>query len=74
MKKALGLVELLIVTVIAAILYVTVFSGSRYGRKNPFDDGTKIKNQQEIVDDKINEIEQSKALKQKIESNLQEGY
>lgn len=74
MKKAAGLLELLIVLVIIIVLYFSFFAGPKTGRKNPFDDGSNLKDQQEIIDDKINEIENTKLLKQKIEQNLKEGY
>lgn len=74
MKKAFGALELLIVIIIIIVLYFTIFAGNKYGRKNPFDDGAKLNSQQEFVNDKINEIENTKALKQKIEENLNKGY
>ncbi len=74
MKKALGLAEILIAAVVIIVVYFTCFAGNKYGRTNPFDDGQKIKSQQEIVDEKVQQIEDSKALKQLIENNLKEGY
>lgn len=73
MKKAIGLVEILVVVVILTVLYFTCFH-SNYGRKNPFDDNAKINSQQEIIDDKINDIENTKALRKRIEDNLNKGY
>jgi len=73
MKKGFGLAEFLIVVVII----VTVFlwcSGNKYGRPDPFADRQEVKNRQEIVNDKIQDIENTKALKQRIENNLKEGY
>lgn len=72
MRKAIGLLEILIVLVVIIILYFTCFH-SNYGRSNPFDDNSRVNNQSQIVDDKINEIEETKALKEKIEQNLREG-
>lgn len=72
MKRAVGLLELLVVVVVIIVLYFTCFH-SNYGRSNPFDDNAKINNQSQIIDDKINEIEDTKALKEKIERNLREG-
>lgn len=73
MKNAFGMLELLIVIVVVIILYFTCFH-SKYGRSNPFDDNSKINSQQEFIDDKIQDIQDSKALKRKIEDNLKEGY
>ncbi len=71
--KAFGVIELLIVIVIAIVVYFS-FYHSNYGRKNPFDDNTKVKTQQQAVDNKIQEIEDYKKLRQDIEKNLQKGY
>jgi type II secretory pathway pseudopilin PulG len=73
MKKAFGLIELLVVILIALGVYYMGFS-SKYGRKNPFDDNAQIKNQQEMINEKLEEIENTKALKQRIENNLKEDY
>jgi len=72
MKKAFGILELLIVIIIAFVIYFTCFN-THYGRKNPFDDNSEINSKQEIIEDKIREIENSKATKRQIEKNLQEG-
>ncbi len=74
MKKAFGVLELLIVIIIAITLYFTVFAGNKYGRKNPFDDGANLNSQQKIINDKIDEIENTKELKHKIEENLNKDY
>jgi type II secretory pathway pseudopilin PulG len=73
MKKAFGLIELLIVIIIILCVY---YSGalSKYGRKNPFDDNARVQSQKQVIDEKLEEIENSKALKQKIENNLNEDY
>lgn len=72
MKQAFGVLELLVVVVIIIIIYFTCFH-SPYGRKDPFNDKARINSQQEIIDDKIQEIETTKALKKQIEQNLNEG-
>lgn len=72
-KSAFGILELLIVIIIALVVYFSFFN-SKYGRKNPFDDNTQIKNQQEAVENKIQEIEDYKTLQKNIEKNLQKGY
>lgn len=73
MKKAFGVLELLIVLVIIIVIYFTCFQN---GTKNlnPFDDSARIKTQKEIVNDKIKDIENTKAIKERIENNLKEGY
>ncbi|MCM1338138.1 MAG: hypothetical protein NC191_00520 [Muribaculaceae bacterium] len=72
-NKAFGILELLIVLTIGIILYFGLFHHNS-GRKNPFDDNTQIKTQQQAIDSKLEEIEQTKLLKENIEKNLQEGY
>ncbi len=71
--NAFGILELLIVIIIAIVVYFSFFH-SNYGRKNPFDDNAGIKTQQQAVDSKIQEIEDYKKLRQDIEKNLQKGY
>lgn len=73
MKNAFGIVELLIVVVLITVLYFTCFH-SNYGRSNPFDDNSKINDQSELIDKKLQDIEETKALKNRIEENLKEGY
>lgn len=73
MKKAVGMVEILLVIIVITVLYFTCFH-SQYGRSNPFDDNSSLNNQQEMIDNKIQDIENTKALKQKIEDNLNKGY
>ena len=72
MKYAFGVLELVIVIVIITILYFTCFH-SNYGRSNPFDDNSRVNTQSQLIDDKIKDIESTKALKDKIEKNLREG-
>lgn len=73
MKKAFGLLEILIVTVIIIVVYFTCFYSS-YGRKDPFDDNSQVNTKTEMIDDTIKDIEDNKALKKRIENNLKEGY
>lgn len=73
MKNAFGIVELLIVVVLITVLYFTCFH-SNYGRSNPFDDNSKINDQSELIDKKLQDIGETKALKNRIEENLKEGY
>ena len=56
MKKAFGILELLIVVIIAIVVYFTCFH-HKYGRSNPFDDNSKIEQQSQMIDDKIQDIE-----------------
>ncbi len=72
MKNAFGLLELLIVIIIALGIYFIAFP-SKYGRNNPFEESAKIKSQQQMVDDKVKEIEDIKALKQQLENNLKDN-
>ena len=72
MKKAFGILELLIVVIIAIVVYFTCFH-HKYGHSNPFDDNSKIEQQSQMIDDKIQDIESSKALKEKIENNLKDN-
>ena len=73
MKKAVGMVELLLVIVVITAIYFMCFH-PKYGRANPFADSQKIKTQQELVDDKLKDIEDAKALRQRIEQNLNKGF
>lgn len=73
MKKAFGLVEILIVVVILVIVYFTCFHSS-YGRKDPFDDNSQVNTKSEMIEESIMDIEDSKAMKKRIENNLKEGY
>ncbi len=73
MKKAFGVLELLIVVVIITVLYFTCFH-SNYGRSNPFDDNAKVNSQKELVDKKVQEVENTKAMKERIENNLKGDY
>ncbi len=74
MKKAAGLLELLIVIVVIIVLYLA-YSNGQGGRKNPFEEQREIKTKQEIVNTKLKEIESKKQLRDKIEQNLiKESY
>lgn len=72
MKRAFGVVELLIIIVVGIVIYFSFFHG-QYGRKNPFDDNSRVNSQQELIDSKIQEIEKTKAIKKQIEDNLNKG-
>lgn len=71
-RHAVGILELLIVIILAVMIYFTCFH-SQYGRKHPFADNSKINSQQELIDTKLQEIENTKALKKQIGKNLYEG-
>jgi hypothetical protein len=74
MRKAFGVLELLVAVVVVIIIYFACFH-SQYGKTNPFaDNASEIKTKQQLVDDKLKEIENTKMLKEKIERNLNEGY
>ena len=73
MKKAVGIVELLIVIIVITAIYFTCFNNK--STKNPFDEQRGIKTQQELVETKIKDIENSKAIRERIEQNLnRENY
>lgn len=73
MKNAFGLLEILIIIIIAIIIYFTCFH-SPYGRKDPFDDNSKINSKAELIEESIMDIEDNKAMRKRIENNLKEGY
>lgn len=72
MRKAFGLLELLIVLVIGIIIYFMCIQPN-YGNKNPFDDRARVNTQKEIINDKIQDIEKTQEIKRQIEQNLGEG-
>ncbi len=72
MRRAFGVLELLIVLVVIIVIYFSFFH-SQYGRKNPFDDNYRVNSQQELIDSKIQDIENSKAIRKQIEDNLNKG-
>ena len=74
MKKAAGLIELLMVIVVIIVLYFVFFNGQT-GRNNPFEQQKEIKTKQELVDTKLKEIQSQKDIKERIEKNLnRENY
>lgn len=73
MKKAFGMVEILIVLAVFSVIFLCTHQ-QKFGRSNPFSDTTKIEEQQNIVNDKISDIEDAKALRTRIEQNLNKGY
>lgn len=73
MKRAFGLAEILIVGILILTVYLICFH-QKYGRSNPFSDNEKINSQQQLVDEKLKDIEKSKELKQRIENNLNKGF
>ncbi len=74
MKKAMGLVEILIVIIIVAVLYFAFFN-SPTGRKDPFEEQKEIKTKQELIDNKLKDIQSKKDIKNRIEQNLnRENY
>lgn len=74
MRRAFGVIELLVVIVILIIIYFACFH-NQYGRSNPFADNVnEVKTKQQMVDDKLNEIEQTKVIKEQIEKNMNSEY
>ena len=73
MRKGLSVLEILIVLVILIILTLIFFKpGSN--KNNPIEEIRETQVQSQIIDDKIQSIEDTKALKEKMEKNLQESY
>ena len=72
MKDAVGIVEILIVVIIGITL--CLFFNNSTGRKNPFEEVSEIKHQQQVIDDKIEVINDAKKIRQRIENNLKIDY
>jgi hypothetical protein len=74
MRRAFGAVELLITVVIIIIVYFACFHNP--GRQtNPLvDNVNEIKTKQQMVDDKLDEIQQTKMLKERMDRNLNGEY
>lgn len=72
MKKAFGLLDLLFVIIIGIILFA--ICQPRAGRDNPFEEYKKTNSQKEAVNQKLQEIENTKKLKEQIEKNLKEQF
>lgn len=73
MKKAFGVFEILVVLVIIIVVYFACFH-SQYGRKDPFADSIDVDIKTEMINDKIQEIDNAKELRHTIEQNLKKGY
>jgi len=74
MRRAFGAIELLIVLVIIIVVYFACFH-SQFKDSNPLAENAKdIKTKQQMVDDKLNEIDKTRQLQQKLEQNMNEGY
>ena len=70
MRRAFGVVELLIVSVIIIVVYFACFYNPN-SRTNPLVDNVNdIKTKQQMVDDKLNEIQQTRMLKDRMDHNL----
>jgi competence protein ComGC len=72
MKKGAGLFEILIILIVIIVCFMC-FKPS-VGRKNPFEEIKNVNNQSDIIDEKVRSIEETKALRNRIEQNLQKGY
>lgn len=75
MKKAFGLAQLIIVIAVIAVIYF-IFLRSPAGKtRNPFEEQTQVQTKKEIVNKRIKDIENTKAIKERIEQNLnRENY
>ena len=72
MKKAFGLLELLIVLLVVICLYFLYFRDVKFDAL--FNGKIRVNQQKQLVDDKIKDIENTKIIKDRIENKLQEGY
>lgn len=73
-KRAFGAIEILIALIIIVIVYFTCFHGQT-GRKNPFEETKNVRAKQQVIDDKIEQIEaDQKLLKEQIKRNLDGEY
>ena len=72
MKKAFGVLNLLI-TIVIIIVITLVFLKGQHTTVNPFDSTREIKTQEQTINDKINEIEELKNINKQIEENLKKG-
>ena len=74
LRRAFGSVELIFVIIIILVVYYTCFH-NQYGRSNPFADAKQLKTKQQVVDDKLEEIQNSKTLmNEQIKKNLEGEY
>ena len=72
MKKAFGIAELLIIAVIIIVIFISFRVNSV--RKSPFDELKEVNTQSQEIEARIKSVEETKALRNKIEENLQKGY
>lgn len=72
MKKAFGITELLIIVVIIIVIFISFRVNSV--RKSPFDELKEVNTQSQEIEARIKSVEETKALRNKIEENLQKGY
>lgn len=71
MKKGVGLVELLFAVIVIVIIYFTCFNQNG-GKVDPFADNQRVNTQKQMANEKIKEINETKALQEKMEKNLNE--
>lgn len=74
MRRAFGVVELLVVIVVLIILYFACFHNPGVQTNPLVNDVNEVKTKQQMVDDKLNEIQQTKMLKEKMDRNLNDEY
>ena len=72
MKKAIGILEILVVLVILLVLVFLVFN-PKSSKPNPIQELKEVQTNTQIIDDKIDEIQETKILKEKIEKDIQES-
>jgi len=75
MKKAFGFVQIIIVIAIIAVVYFVFLRTPGGNTRNPFEEQTQVQAKKEVVNQKIKDIENTKAIKERIEQNLnRENY
>lgn len=74
MRRAFGAIELLIAIIVIIVIYFACFH-SQFKNSNPLVENVNdIKTKQQQIDDKLNEIEKTRQLQQKIEKDMSESY
>lgn len=75
MKKAFGLAQIIIVIAVIAAIYFIFLRTPAGKTRNTFEEQTQVQTKKEIVNKKIKDIENTKAIKERIEQNLnRENY
>ena len=70
MRRAFGAVELLIVLIIIIVVYFACFYNPNRQTNPLVENVNDIKTKQQMVDDKLNEIQQTRMLKDRMDHQL----